>query len=406
MNIPFSPPDISELEINEVAEALRSGWITTGPRTKELERRVAEYIGVNRCVCLNSQTACAEQALRVLGVGEGDEVIVPAYTYTASASVVCHVGAKLVLIDSQPDSLEMDYDAAAAAINENTKAIIPVDLAGIPCDYERLFSIVEQKRHLFKPNSAIQEALGRVAIMADTAHAFGAVLGDIRVGAVADFSSFSFHAVKNLTTAEGGALTWRSIDGVDDEEIYKQLQLLSLHGQSKDALAKTKLGAWEYDIVGTWYKCNMTDISAAIGLKQLERYPDLLARRKAIIQRYDAALKPLGIHVLEHYTEKHQSSGHLYLTRVPGITTEQRNEIILKMAECGVACNVHYKPLPMHTAYKKLGFDIEDFPNAYAQFANEITLPLHTGLTDEQVEYVVENYVSVVRPYLVNEVSL
>ena len=300
----------------------------------------------------------------------------------------------------------MDYDAAAAAINENTKAIIPVDLAGIPCDYERLFSIVEQKRHLFKPNSAIQEALGRVAIMADTAHAFGAVLGDIRVGAVADFSSFSFHAVKNLTTAEGGALTWRSIDGVDDEEIYKQLQLLSLHGQSKDALAKTKLGAWEYDIVGTWYKCNMTDISAAIGLKQLERYPDLLARRKAIIQRYDAALKPLGIHVLEHYTEKHQSSGHLYLTRVPGITTEQRNEIILKMAECGVACNVHYKPLPMHTAYKKLGFDIEDFPNAYAQFANEITLPLHTGLTDEQVEYVVENYVSVVRPYLVNEVSL
>lgn len=406
MNIPFSPPDISELEINEVAEALRSGWITTGPRTKELERRVAAYIGVNRCVCLNSQTACAEQALRVLGVGEGDEVIVPAYTYTASASVVCHVGAKLVLIDSQPDSLEMDYDAVAAAINENTKAIIPVDLAGIPCDYERLFSIVEQKRPLFKPHSKIQEALGRVAIMADTAHAFGAVLGDIRVGAVADFSSFSFHAVKNLTTAEGGALTWRSIDGVDDEEIYKQLQLLSLHGQSKDALAKTKLGAWEYDIVGTWYKCNMTDISAAIGLKQLERYPDLLARRKAIIQRYDAALKPLGIGVPEHYTEEHQSSGHLYLTRVPGITTEQRNEIILKMAECGVACNVHYKPLPMHTAYKKLGFDIEDFPNAYAQFANEITLPLHTGLTDEQVEYVVENYVSVVRPYLVNEVSL
>ncbi len=406
MNIPFSPPDISELEINEVAEALRSGWITTGPRTKELERRVAEYIGVNRCVCLNSQTACAEQALRVLGVGEGDEVIVPAYTYTASASVVCHVGAKLVLIDSQPDSLEMDYDAVAAAINENTKAIIPVDLAGIPCDYERLFSIVDQKRYLFKPNSAIQEALGRVAIMADTAHAFGAVLGDTRVGAVADFSSFSFHAVKNLTTAEGGALTWRSIDGVDDEEIYKQLQLLSLHGQSKDALAKTKLGAWEYDIVGTWYKCNMTDISAAIGLKQLERYPDLLARRKAIIQRYDAALKPLGIGVPEHYTEKHQSSGHLYLTRIPRITTEQRNDIILKMAERGIACNVHYKPLPMHTAYKKLGFDISDFPNAYAQFANEITLPLHTGLTDEQVEYVVENYVSVLQPYLSNEVSL
>ena len=400
MNIPFSPPDISEFEVTEVAAALRSGWITTGPRTKQFERNIAEYIGVNRCVCLNSQTACAEMALRVLGVGPGDEVIVPAYTYTASASVVCHVGAKLVLIDSQPDSLEMDYDAVEAAINENTKAIIPVDLAGIPCDYERLFAIAESKKAIFKPDSDVQKALDRVAIMADTAHAFGAKLGDKMIGNVADFASFSFHAVKNLTTAEGGALTWRTIEGIDDETIYKKLQLLSLHGQSKDALAKTQLGAWEYDIIGTWYKCNMTDVVAAIGLKQLERYDGMLARRKEIIRAYDAALKPLGVQVLDHYNDRHQSSGHLYLTRIPGITMEQRNDIIIKMAERGIACNVHYKPLPMHTAYKNLGFDIANFPNAYAQFANEISLPLHTNLTDEQVQYVIDNYTEVLKEYL------
>ena len=399
MNIPFSPPDISELEIQEVAQALRSGWITTGPRTKQLEKEIAAYVGASRCVCLNSQTACAEMALRVLGIKAGDEVIVPAYTYTASASVVCHVGAKLVLIDCQKDSLEMDYDAVAAAITENTKAIIPVDLAGVPCDYDRLFAIVEQKRALFKPGSDIQKALGRVAIMADTAHAFGAKRQGRMIGAVADFSSFSFHAVKNLTTAEGGALTWRTIPGIDDETIYKQLQLLSLHGQSKDALAKTQLGAWEYDVIGTWYKCNMTDVTAAIGLKQLERYPGMLKRRKEIIARYDRDFRPLGVKVLDHDTATWESSGHLYLTFLPGITPEQRNEIIIKMAEAGVACNVHYKPLPMHTAYKALGFDIQDYPNAYAHFAKEITLPLHTNLTDEQVDYVIEHYCRVVKEY-------
>lgn len=401
MNIPFSPPDISEMEVQEVAEALRSGWITTGPRTKQLERNIAEYVGTEKCVCLNSQTACAEMALRVMGIGEGDEVIVPAYTYTASASVVCHVGAKLVLIDCQKDSLEMDYDAVEAAITEKTKAIIPVDLAGIPCNYDRLFAIVEKKRELFKPATELQKALGRVAIMADTAHAFGAKLGDTMIGAVADFASFSFHAVKNLTTAEGGALTWRPIPGVDSEVIYKQLQLLSLHGQSKDALAKTQLGAWEYDIVGPWYKCNMTDVTAAIGLKQLERYPDMLVRRKGIIEKYDAAFQPLGVQVLAHYTDAYKSSGHLYITRIPGITAQQRNEIIIKMAERGIACNVHYKPLPMHTAYKNLGYDIKDFPNAYAHFENEITLPLHTCLTDEQVDYIIENYVAIVKEYAI-----
>ena len=400
MNIPFSPPDISEMEVQEVAEALRSGWITTGPRTKQLERNIAQYVGTEKCVCLNSQTACAEMALRVMGVGEGDEVIVPAYTYTASASVVCHVGARPVLIDCQKDSLEMDYDAVEAAINEKTKAIIPVDLGGIPCDYERLFAIAEKKRDVFKPATDLQKALGRVAIMADTAHAFGAKLGDRMIGSVADFASFSFHAVKNLTTAEGGALTWRTIPGVDNEVIYKQLQLLSLHGQSKDALAKTQLGAWEYDIVGPWYKCNMTDVTAAIGLKQLERYPDMLARRKEIIEKYDAALKPLGVQTLPHYTDTHESCGHLYITRIPGITAQIRNEIIIKMAERGIACNVHYKPLPMHTAYQNLGFDIKDFPNAYAHFANEITLPLHTRLTDEQVAYIIENYCAIAKEYI------
>lgn len=400
MNIPFSPPDISEAEIQEVASALRSGWITTGPKTKELERQVAAFCGVNRAVCLNSQTACAEMALRVLGVGPGDEVIVPAYTYTASASVVCHVGAKLVLVDCQKDSFEMDYDQMRRKINERTKAVIPVDLGGVPCDYDRIFEIVEEKRSLFRPKGAIQTALGRVAVMADTAHAFGAARKGRPAGSLADFSSFSFHAVKNFTTAEGGALTWNPIAGVPDEEIYHQLQLLSLHGQSKDALAKTQLGAWEYDIVGPWYKCNMTDVAAAMGLAQMKRYPGMLERRKQIIERYDAAFCPLGVEVLPHYTGEHQSSGHLYITRVPGITLEQRNDIIVKMAQRGIACNVHYKPLPMHTAYKALGFAIGDFPNAYARFANEITLPLHTCLTDEQVAYVIDNYTEILREYL------
>ena len=400
MNIPFSPPDMSEAEVQEVAEALRSGWITTGPRTKQLEKNIAAYIGADGCVCLNSQTACAEMALRVMGIGPGDEVIVPAYTYTASASVVCHVGAKLVLIDSQKDSLEMDYDAVEAAVTEKTKAIIPVDLGGIPCDYQRIFAIVEKKKSLYRPATDMQKALGRIAVMADTAHAFGAKLGDRMLGNVADFSSFSFHAVKNLTTAEGGALTWRQIPGVDSEAIYKKLQLLSLHGQSKDALAKNQLGAWEYDIVGTWYKCNMTDVTAAIGLKQMERYPGMLQRRKELIGKYDAALKPLGVGVLAHYTDDYESCGHLYLTFIPGITPEQRSEIIIKMAERGIACNVHYKPLPMHTAYKEMGFDIADYPNAYAHFAHEISLPLHTRLTDAEADYVAENFVEILKDYL------
>ncbi len=400
MNIKFSPPDISELEVAEVSDALRSGWITTGPRTKKLEAEIAEYVGTNKCVCLNSQTACAEMALRVLGVGEGDEVITSAYTYTASASVICHTGAKLVLVDTAKDSYEMDYDKLEAAINERTKAIIPVDLGGVPCDYDKIFEIVEKKRSVYKPENDIQKALGRVAVMADTAHAFGAERKGRMIGSVADFSSFSFHAVKNLTTAEGGALTWRTIDGISDDDIYKKLQLLSLHGQSKDALAKTQLGAWEYDIVGPWYKCNMTDIMAAMGLAQMQRYPNMLKRRKEIIGVYDAAFKPLGVEVLDHYNDTHTSSGHLYLTRVPGISLEERNEIIIKMAERGIACNVHYKPLPMHTAYKNLGFDIADYPNAYERFKNEITLPLHTCLTDEEVAYVVENYVEILRDYI------
>ena len=400
MKIPFSPPDITEAEINEVCEALRSGWITTGPRTKELERQVAAYCGTEKAVCLNSQTACAEMALRVLGVGPGDEVITSAYTYTASASIIDHVGAKIVLIDTQKDSFEMDYDQLEAAITANTKAIIPVDLAGIPCDYDRLYEIVERKKGLFVPNSDIQKAIGRVAIMADTAHSFGATRKGQPAGCLADFSSFSFHAVKNFTTAEGGALTWRNMEGIDNEAVYKQLQLLSLHGQSKDALAKTQLGAWEYDIVGPWYKCNMTDVAAALGLVQMKRYAGMLERRKEIIGMFDAALRPLGVETMPHYTDVHQSSGHLYITRIPGITAQQRNDIIIKMAERGIATNVHYKPLPMHTAYKNLGFDIANFPNAYAHFANAISLPLHTNLTNEQVEYVIENYIDILKEYL------
>ena len=337
MKIPFSPPDITDAEVEQVAEALRSGWITTGPKTKELEREVADFCGVNRAVCLNSQTACAEMTLRVLGVGEGDEVITCAYTYTASASVVCHVGAKLVLIDTQKDSLEMDYEKLADAITEKTKVIIPIDLGGVPCDYDRIFSIVESKKHLFHPSNDIQKAIGRIIVMTDAAHAFGAERHGKQVGSIADFSNFSFHAVKNFTTAEGGAATWKDIEGIDNEELYHKYQLLSLHGQSKDALAKTQLGAWEYDIVGPWYKCNMTDVVAGIGLAQMKRYKGLLARRKEIIGRYDDAFKPLGIDVLNHYADEHQSSGHLYITRIPGITLEQRHEIIVKMAEKGIA---------------------------------------------------------------------
>lgn len=400
MNIPFSPPDISEKEIAYVTEALRSGWITTGPRTKELERKIAEWLGVPRCVCLNSQTACAEMVLRLLGIGPGDEVITCAYTYTATASVINHVGAKIVLVDCRKDSPLLDYDAVERAITDRTKAIIPVALGGVPCDYDRLFAIAESKRSLFSPDSVLQRAIGRVAIIEDAAHALGAVWHGKKVGGTADFSNFSFHAVKNFTTAEGGAITWRSIDGVDDEAIYHQLQLFSLHGQNKDALAKSKLGSWEYDIVGTWYKCNMTDIAAAIGLAQLERYPGLLERRREIIGRYNDAFKPLGVAVLPHYTEEYASSGHLYITRVPGITPEQRNDIVLEMAERGIACNVHYKPLPMHTAYKKLGFSIEEYPNAYGYYANEITLPLHTCLQDDEVSYIIANYTDVLRSYI------
>lgn len=399
-NIPFSPPDISDDEIEEVSNALRSGWITTGPRTKKLEALVAEFVGTERAVCLNSQTACAEMALRILGVKEGDEVITSAYTYTASASVIAHVGAKIVLIDVQKDSLEMDYDALELAITDKTKAIIPVDIAGIPCNYDKIYDIVERKKNIFKPESKVQAALGRIAVMADTAHSFGASRNGIMAGSLADFSSFSFHAVKNLTTAEGGALTWKTMPGIDNAEIYKELQLLSLHGQSKDALAKTQLGSWEYDIVGTYYKCNMTDIAAAIGLAQLKRYSNMLQRRKQIIEKYDSAFIKAGINVLQHYTNEYSSSGHLYITNVPGITVEERNAIIIKMAERGIACNVHYKPLPMHTAYKRIGFDITSYPNAYAHFANEITLPLHTSLSDTDVDYIITNYIEIVKEYL------
>lgn len=398
--IPFSPPDISELEIQEVCEALRSGWITTGPRTKQLEKNLAEFCHVNRLVCLSSATAAEELNLRVLGIGEGDEVLVPAYTYTSSASAVIHTGATVRFVDSQPGSCQMDYDAMEAAITEKTKAIVAVDLGGIPCDYDRIYEAVERKKDLFRPANAIQEAIGHVAVVADSAHALGASRQGKMAGQLADFTSFSFHAVKNFTTAEGGAATWRPIPGIDDEDLYHQYQLLSLHGQSKDALSKTQLGAWEYDIVGPWYKCNMTDIMAAIGLKQLERYPGLLARRKEIISRYDAVCNELGVQHLEHYTDEVTSSGHLYLTKIPGITTEERNEMIRKLAECGIATNVHYKPLPMMTAYKALGWEIKDFPNAYAYYQNLITLPLHTKLSDEDVDYVIAGFQDVVKDYI------
>lgn len=395
-NIPFSPPDMSEREITLVSEALRSGWITTGPKTKEFEKTIADYCHTNKAVCLNSATACMELILRILGVGPGDEVIVPAYTYTATASVVCHVGAKLVMVDVAPDSFEMDYGKLADAITPQTKVITPVDLGGVMCNYDRIFEIVEQKKKMFQPANDIQKAFGRIIVMSDAAHAFGAQRRGKMCGEVADFTSFSFHAVKNLTTAEGGALTWKNIPGIDNEWLYKQFQLLSLHGQNKDALAKTKLGAWEYDIISPAYKCNMTDIMASIGLAQFERYPQLLARRQAIIKRYNEALKSFNVQVLNHCDAQHVSSGHLYLVRLLDKTLEERNAIINEMAERGIACNVHYKPLPMMTAYKALGFDITNYPNAYNQYFNEVTLPLHTRLTDEDVEYVISNFTKII----------
>ena len=396
MKVSFSPPDMSQLEVNEVAEAIRSGWITTGPRTKEFEKLIALCCQTEKAVCLNSATACMELVLRLLGVGPGDEVITCAYTYTATASVTCHVGAKVVMVDTAPGSFEMDYSKLADAITERTKVVIPVDLAGVVCDYDRVFAAVESKKHLFRPANELQKAFGRVVVLADAAHAFGAMRHGKMCGEIADFTSFSFHAVKNLTTAEGGAVTWRNISGMDNEWIYKQFQLLSLHGQNKDALAKTQLGAWEYDIVAPNYKCNMTDIMAAIGLMQLKRYPEMLYRRRQIINRYNEGLKDQAVEVLNHYGENHSSSGHLYLVRLTGKDVEYRNEVITKMAERGIACNVHYKPLPMMTAYKNLGFDIEDYPNAYDQYRNEVTLPLHTCLTDEEVDYVIANFVDII----------
>ena len=404
MKIPFSPPDIGEAEIAQVADTLRSGWITTGPKTKELERQVASFCHTSRAVCLNSATAAMELTLHQLGIGPGDEVITCAYTYTASASVVCHVGAKLVLVDcckpsdGGSDCYQMDYDALERAITPRTKAIIPVDLGGVVCDYDRIFEIVERKKALFTPSdNKIQQALGRVAVMADAAHAFGAQWHGRMCGEIADFTCFSFHAVKNFTTAEGGAVTWRDLPGIDNEEIYKNYMLLSLHGQSKDALAKTQLGAWEYDIVMPGYKCNMTDIMAAIGLAQMQRYPGLLARRKQIITRYNQVMDTLPVSYLRHYGEDFASSGHLYLVRLNGRDEQFRNDFIVKMAEREIATNVHYKPLPMHTAYKKLGFDIKDYPNAFAMYRNEVTLPLHALLTDEQVEFLLETFVQLLR---------
>ena len=404
-NIPFSPPDMTEMEIQEVAEALRSGWITTGPKTKDFEHRISKYCQTDRnddegnilptTICLNSATACMEMALRVLGVGSGDEVIVPAYTYTATASAVCHVGAKPIMVDCGTDTFEMDYKKMSDAITTRTKAIIPVDLAGIVVDYDRVYAAVESKKNLFCPTNEIQEAFGRCIVIDDAAHAFGAMWHGKMCGDIADFTSFSFHAVKNLTTAEGGALTWRKVKGVDDRDIYKKLQLLSLHGQNKDALAKTRLGGWEYDIIGPWYKCNMTDIMAGIGLSQLKRYPDLLQRRRQIIEQYNFAFEKYPVKVLPHYGNEHSSSGHLYMIRIEGIDIEKRNDIIVRMAERGIATNVHYKPLPMMTAYKEMGLDIKDYPNAFNQFHNEITLPLHTRLSDEDVEYIIQNFIEI-----------
>lgn len=395
-NIPFSPPDITDKEINEVVDTLKSGWITTGPKTKEFEKRIAKFCHTDKAVCLNSQTACQEMTLRLLGIGPGDEVITSAYTYTASASVINHIGAKIVLVDTQKDSYEMDYNKLEDAITEKTKAIIPVDIAGVMCDYDKIFTIIEKKKALFTPNNDIQKLYGRIIVCADAAHSFGATYKGQPSGSVADFTSFSFHAVKNLTTAEGGAVTWKNIKGLDNEWLYKQFMLISLHGQSKDALAKTKLGAWEYDIISPAYKCNMTDIMAAIGLAQLKRYPSLLKKRKKFIELYESLLNKEKIEIIKHYKPNSNSSGHLLLTRVKGITEQERNEIIIKLAEHGISSNVHYKPLPMHTAYKNLGFNIADYPNAHNLYKNEITLPLHTLLTTADIKYICKIYNGVI----------
>lgn len=395
IKVPFSPPDITEAEINAVAEVMRSGWITTGPKTKEFEKEIAKYCGTKKAVCLNSATAALEMTLRVLGIGKGDEVITSAYTYTASASVIEHIGATIVLVDTAKDSFEMNYDSLNMLITEKTKAIIPVDIGGVMCDYDKLFRIVEEKKNIFSPSNDIQKKMGRIFVIADGAHSFGSMQKGEHSGNVADFTSFSFHAVKNLTTAEGGAVTWKDIYGVDNEELYREYMLLSLHGQSKDALAKTQVGAWEYDIVSTAYKCNMTDIMAAIGLAQLERYDEILKKRREIIEIYDNAMQELDVQYLHHYGDDFASDGHLYLVRLNGKNSSFRNELIIKMAEAGIVCNVHYKPLPMHTAYKNLGFDIKNFPGAYSQFENEISLPLNTKMTVEDARYVVEVFTDI-----------
>lgn len=399
MNIPFSPPDISEEEIDEVVDTLKSGWITTGPKTKLFENEIAKLCGTKKAVCLNSATAALELILRVLGIGEGDEVIVPAYTYTASASPVCHIGAKLVLIDVDKDSFEMDYSQLESKITSNTKAIIAVDIAGIVADYDKIYEIVEKTKSKFTPKNDIQKLYNRILVLADAAHAIGASRNNKMAGNIADFTSFSFHAVKNLTTGEGGAATWRSVEGLDDEALYKEFQLLSLHGQTKDALHKNQIGAWEYDIVAPLYKCNMTDIMASIGLAQLRRYDDLLNIRHNIIKKYNEAFKDLPVKVLNHEDNNHRSSGHLYLVRINGIDEKTRNEIIISLAKRGVSSNVHYKPLPILTAYKNLGFDIKDYPNSYLQYQNEITLPLYSKLTNEEVDYIIENFISVLKEF-------
>ena len=391
-NIPFSPPDITDKEINLVIDALKSGWITTGPKTKLFEKKIAEYCGTNKAVCLNSATACLEMTLRILGIGPGDEVITSAYTYTASCSPIIHVGATPIIVDTAPDSLQMDYEALSRCISNKTKAVIPVDIAGIPCDYDTIFKIINDKKDIFNANNDIQSCLGRIAVIADGAHSFGADYIGQKSGSIADFTTFSFHAVKNLTTAEGGAVTWKNINGTDNDEIYKKYQLFSLHGQSKDALAKTKLGAWEYDIVGPWYKCNMTDIAAAVGLAQLERYSSILSQRKKYIETYNNEFKNMNLSLLEHYNATHRGSGHLYIMRLNGKKREFRDNLIIKLAEKGIATNVHYKPLPMHTGYKKLGFDINDYPNSFAFFENEITLPLNTKMNMDDIGYVIKNF--------------
>lgn len=396
MKIPFSPPDITEQEAQEVTNALLSGWITTGPRTKEFEKQIASFCESNMAVCQSSATACLEAILRILGVGPGDEVITSAYTYTATASPVCHVGAKLVFVDTKPDSYEMDYKQLEKAINERTKVVIPVDIGGVPCDFDTINKVIESKRHLFKPANDIQEAIGRVIVVDDAAHAFGASWHGKKIGSVSDFTSFSFHAVKNFTTAEGGALLWRPIDGIDDNWLYQQFQLNSLHGQSKDALSRSQLGSWEYDILTPAYKSNMTDLTAAIGLVQMKRYPAMLKRRRELIEHYNQELSDLNLQLREHFTPEHISSGHLYQVRLLGYDKSQRNGVIVKMAERGIACNVHFKPLPMMTAYKNMGFDISNYPNAYNQFKNEITLPLYSRLTDEQLDYIIKNFKEVI----------